>query len=78
MSEGASIRKTSRERFTEVAPKRTQKVLEALRLLGRCGNRQIYEYDDGEVGRVFGAILTEVRLAQERFEADSEPTTFAL
>ncbi len=78
MSEGTSIRKTPRERFTEVAPKRTQKVLEALRLLGRCGNRQIYEYDDGEAERIFYAIEAEVKLAHQHFDPDSEPTTFAL
>ncbi len=78
MGEGTRVRNTPRERFTKIAPKRTQKVLEALRLLGRCGNRQIYEYDDEEAGRIFHAIRVEVDLAEERFEADSEPTTFSL
>ena len=37
-------RKSKRERFLEIAEKRTQALLDKLRLLGNCGNRATYEY----------------------------------
>ncbi len=70
-------RKTPRERFLEVAPKRTQKVLDALRLLGRCGNRVTYEYQREEVQKIIKAVEDELARMKSRFD-DNEPTTFKL
>lgn len=61
-------RKTKRERFLEIGEKRTQAVLDRLRLLGNCGNQTIYEYKDEEVGRIFAAIEDELRRIRARFE----------
>lgn len=71
------VRKHPRERFTKIAPKRTQKVLDALRLLGRCGNSATYQYEREEVDKIFKAIEDELSRAKSRFD-DNEPTTFTL
>jgi hypothetical protein len=65
---GDSDRKSPRERFLELAPKRTQAVIDKLRLLGNCGNRSTYRYEQEEVRQMFVAIEEELRQTQARFE----------
>jgi hypothetical protein len=65
--ETASQRKTRRERFLQVAPRRTKAVLRDLRLLGNCGNRSAYEYNDAEIEKIFAAVQRELELARARF-----------
>jgi hypothetical protein len=66
----APQRKTRRDRFLEVAQRRTKALLRDLRLLGNCGNRSAYEYTDGEVEKIFSAIQRELDLARSRFRTE--------
>lgn len=59
-------RKTARERFLEVAQRRTELVLEQLRLLSNCSDRATYRYEDDEVREMFEAIETELRITKAR------------
>lgn len=61
-------RKSKRERFLEMAEKRTQAVLEKLRVLGNCSNRQAYEYTAEDIQKVFSAIDQQLALTKARFE----------
>ena len=70
-----SKRKTPRERFQKLAPKRVQGVLDRIRLLARCGNRQTYRYEQWEVDAMFDAIEKELQRARSRFE-DENSTEF--
>ena len=47
---------TKRERFIRLAETRTQKVLNALRILGNCSNLQNYEFSKDEVINIFSEI----------------------
>lgn len=69
--------KTPRDRFLQVAPKRTQRALDAIRLLGRCGNRATYQYEQKEVEKIFRALEDELARARSRFDG-GEPTLFQL
>ena len=62
------LRKTKRQRFLEIGEKRTQAVLDRLRLLGNCGNTATYEYGDAEVERIFTTIEDELQRTRARFE----------
>lgn len=44
------------EKFRRLATGRTQKVLDALRILGNCANTQTYEYNREEVEKIFKNI----------------------
>ena len=66
----APPRKTRRERFLEIAQRRTKQVMRDLRLLGNCGNRSAYEYTDAEVEKIFAAIQRELDLARSRFRTE--------
>ena len=48
--------KSKRERFLDVAKKRTQKVLDALAQLERIADRRSYEYTPEEADQILGAI----------------------
>ncbi len=57
-----------RDRFKRLAVKRANKVLEALRVLGHCSNRQLYEYDGDDVKKLFSVIDKELRRVKVQFE----------
>jgi hypothetical protein len=58
---------TKRDRFLRLAEKRTNRVLEALRVLGNCSNPRAYEYEEEEIERIFREIESEVRRAKAQF-----------
>lgn len=68
-------RKSPRERFEELAPKRTQAVMDKLRLLANCANRQTYLYEQHEVDQMFHAIEEELRRTRAQFQR-KEAATF--
>lgn len=56
-----------RERFVALAEARTDKALNAIRLLGNLSNRSNYEYTDADVKQIVGALETEVKTVKARF-----------
>ncbi|NOT34006.1 MAG: hypothetical protein HOP12_07540 [Candidatus Eisenbacteria bacterium] len=69
---------TKHERFVRIAERRTQQVLEKLRILGNCSNRGIYEFSDDEIERVFRAILRQVDITRAQFEDRAKRIEFKL
>ena len=65
--EGSSTVEARRERFLRVALRRTNAALQALRLLGNCGNRSAYDYTAAEVEQIFKAVERELAAAKARF-----------
>jgi len=66
------------ERFVRVAGKRTQRVLDSLRLLGQCSNRRSYEYTDAQVNRIFREIRKSLREAEHDFKRSKSERNFRL
>ncbi len=58
---------TKRERFKRLASPRTNMVLRRLKVLGNCSNRQMYEYDEKDIGKIFGEIEKKLRETKSRF-----------
>jgi hypothetical protein len=56
-----------RERFENVAAKRTQKILDLLDILGNCANRSNYEYTDEDVRKMFSAIKEKTKSIEAIF-----------
>jgi hypothetical protein len=54
-------------KFRELAEKRTNKALEAIRLIGNLSNRQVYVYDESEVRKVVKALRDAVSEVESRF-----------
>jgi hypothetical protein len=61
-------------KFRELAEKRTNKALEAVRLIGNLSNRQAYVYDDIEVRKIVKALREAVSDVEGRFETASSRT----
>ena len=57
-----------RERFVRIAQRRTQVVMERLRILSNCANRAAYEYTPEDVEKIFAAIQREMEQARGKFE----------
>lgn len=54
-------------KFRELAEKRTNKALEAVRLVGNLSNRQTYMYEDAEVRKIVKALRDAVSEVETRF-----------
>lgn len=59
---------TKRDAFKRLAERRTNAVLEKLRILSNCANPYAYEWDEDDIRQVFGTIDHEVKLARARFQ----------
>lgn len=56
-----------RERFVSLAEARTDKALNAIRLLGNLSNRSNYEYTDADVAQIVRALEKEVRALKTKY-----------
>ena len=54
-------------KFRELAEKRTNKALEAIRLIGNLSNRQSYVYEEAEVRKIVRALREAVAYVEARF-----------
>jgi len=63
---------SKRETFQRLATKRTNGVLERLRILGHCANPQLYEYSEEDVKKIFRAIDKELKVVKTRFQNSSK------
>lgn len=53
--------------FLRLAEKRTNVVIDRIRILSNCANQYVYEYDEKDVRKIFVAIDEELRLAKLKF-----------
>ena len=57
-----------REAFERLAEKRTNAVLEKIRVLSNCSNPYAYSYEEEDIRKIFGAIDRELKIARARFQ----------
>lgn len=69
---------SKRERFIRIAERRTQAVMERLRILSNCSNRAAYEYTPADVEKIFGTIVREVEEARRKFDRTKGRREFKL
>ena len=72
---------TRRERFENVAARRTQKILEFLDSLANCSNRSNYEFNEDDIKKIFSAIKDRVKTTEAAFDKElnrSEKIKFKL
>ncbi len=62
------MNETKREAFLRLAGKRTNAVLEKIRVLSNCANPYAYDYNDEDVRKIFAAIDQEVKNARAKFQ----------
>lgn len=65
MAFNAETRK--RRKFRELAEKRTNRAIDAIRLIGNLSNHQIYEWEDAEIKKILKALRDSVSEVEARF-----------
>ena len=66
---------TKEERFKRIAEKRVQRVLDSLRSLSQCSNKRMYDWNEGQLKKIWNAIEKSLKSCKEKFE-ESEPEEF--
>jgi hypothetical protein len=61
-------RGVNRERFIRIAERRVNKVLDGLDNLGKCSNRNNYEYSEEDVRKIFREIDRKVKELKLQFQ----------
>ena len=69
---------TPEQRFKRLASLRTNQILEKLRILGNCSNRQVYNYTKEDIDRIFSTIEKRVKETKARFNKYTKREQFKL
>lgn len=67
-----------KERFVRIAERRTNNILEQLRLLGNCSNQNNYSYTEEDVKKIFSVIETELKEVKMKFNSKANKEKFKL
>ncbi len=59
--------RSKRDSFKRLAERRTEAILEKLRVLGNLANRSVYDYSDEDVQKIFEALEQELRVVRGKF-----------
>jgi hypothetical protein len=54
--------------FKRLAEKRTNAILEKIRVLSNCANPYVYEWTDEDIRQIFSTLDQELKLARARFQ----------
>lgn len=63
------VDETRHDRFKRIASKRTNEILEKMRILGNCSNKSSYEYTEEEVNKIFSEIEKQLKFTKAKFLA---------
>lgn len=67
-----------KKKFKELAEKRTNKIMDDLRLLGNLSNTSNYEYDQAMIDKIFKALTEELEKTNELFKDKKKGNKFSL
>jgi hypothetical protein len=59
--------KNKEERFKKVGERRVQHVLDSLRRLSQCSNKRMYQWNDGQLKKIWAAIDGAVEKCKKSF-----------
>ena len=68
---------TKEQRFTRIATRRVQRVLDSIRGLSQCANKRMYRWNGEQLDKIWKTIEKELAGCKNRFE-QAEPEEFAL
>ena len=71
-------RKSRRERFENVAQRRTNNALNSIRLIANCANKHNYEYTRDDVQKIITTLKKEVNDLQSAFNSNQTKGDFKL
>jgi hypothetical protein len=65
-------------RFKRIAEKRTNRIINDIRLLGNTGNKTLYSYDQSDVDKIFTIIDTKLTETRSKFKTVKKEKPFTL
>jgi ribosomal protein L7/L12 len=63
---GTSAKAGKREKFVELAENRTVNAIKAIRVIGKLGNKNAYQFDENDVQKIVKALTKEVETLKAR------------
>lgn len=57
---------SKREKFVELAENRTVNAIKAIRIIGKLGNKNAYQFDDSDVQKIVRALSKEIDALKSR------------
>ncbi len=66
--EADSKKLSRREKFVQLAESRTVNAIKAIRIIGKLGNRNAYEYDESDVRKIVKALNDEIEALKTRMK----------
>ena len=66
---------SKRDKFVELAQRRTINAIKAIRVIGKLGNRSAYEYTDADVNKIVKALNDEIEALKSRMKTSRRPDT---
>lgn len=67
-----------RDRFVRIAEKRTNRILDNLRLLGNTSNKSLYSYEEADVDLVFSTIQQKLLETRSKFKTSFREKPFKI
>jgi hypothetical protein len=59
---------TRRAKFVQLAESRTTTAIKAIRVIGKLGNRNAYDFDEADVRKIAKALIDEVEALKSRMK----------
>lgn len=66
------MKENKSDRFKRLATVRTRAILQKIRILGNCSNKNAYDYTDAEIRTIFSAIEEQLREVRGRFRSPKD------
>ena len=60
-------KESKKDKFKRLASKRTNDVLERIRILGNLASKSIYDYDDNDIRQIFSAVDEQLKAVKSKF-----------
>jgi hypothetical protein len=68
-SRDASAKSSKRDKFVELAESRTVNAIKAIRVIGKLGNKNAYQFDDSDVTKIIRALNKEIDALKARMSS---------
>jgi hypothetical protein len=60
------VKTDKREKFVNLAENRTRNAIKAIRVIGKLGNKNAYQYDESDVQKIARALTKEIEALKAR------------
>ncbi len=71
----ADNQSAKRAKFVELAQSRTVNAIKAIRVIGKLGNKNAYEYDESDVAKITRALNKEIEALKARMSQSGSKDT---